>query len=246
MTSVAFIMGVVPLVFSSGAGAEIGSAMGVAVFAGMLGVTVFGLFLTPVFYTVIGASLAARGARGHAIGGPLRAGSSGGPLMHAYAELRSSDPVALGQCGVRLRAGLQSPEVPAGGDPARRPCALRGAALRSGVVGEFEDPVLDALITPALDANLDVRVAVAGVEQARAVFDERRSTGSRRVTVGAERRSARAGGPGLSRRAGATPPPIAPASTRSGRSTCSAGCARRCGPRRPTPRASRRRSTTCG
>ena len=54
MTSIAFIMGVVPLVFSSGAGAEIRSAMGVAVFSGMVGVTVFGLFLTPVFYTVIG------------------------------------------------------------------------------------------------------------------------------------------------------------------------------------------------
>ena len=54
MTSIAFIMGVVPLVFSSGAGSEIRQAMGVAVFAGMLGVTLFGLFLTPVFYTVIG------------------------------------------------------------------------------------------------------------------------------------------------------------------------------------------------
>ena len=50
MTSVAFIMGVVPLVFSSGAGSEIRQAMGIAVFAGMLGVTAFGLFLTPVFY----------------------------------------------------------------------------------------------------------------------------------------------------------------------------------------------------
>jgi multidrug efflux pump len=54
MTSVAFIMGVIPLVFSSGAGAEIRHAMGVAVFAGMLGVTVFGLFLTPVFYVSVG------------------------------------------------------------------------------------------------------------------------------------------------------------------------------------------------
>jgi multidrug efflux pump len=54
MTSVAFIMGVVPLVFATGAGFEIRRAMGVAVFAGMLGVTAFGLFLTPVFYTVVG------------------------------------------------------------------------------------------------------------------------------------------------------------------------------------------------
>src|SRR5207247_10808412 len=54
MTSIAFIMGVLPLVFSSGAGAEIRRAMGIAVFAGMLGVTSFGLFLTPVFFTFIG------------------------------------------------------------------------------------------------------------------------------------------------------------------------------------------------
>ncbi len=62
MTSVAFIMGVLPLVFATGAGFEIRRAMGVAVFAGMLGVTAFGLFLTPVFYTVVGR-LAGRVAR---------------------------------------------------------------------------------------------------------------------------------------------------------------------------------------
>ncbi len=50
MTSFAFIMGVMPLVTSHGAGAEMRYAMGVAVFSGMLGVTFFGLFLTPVFY----------------------------------------------------------------------------------------------------------------------------------------------------------------------------------------------------
>jgi multidrug efflux pump len=53
MTSIAFIMGVVPLVLSHGAGAEMRHAMGVAVFAGMLGVTFFGLFLTPVFYVLL-------------------------------------------------------------------------------------------------------------------------------------------------------------------------------------------------
>jgi multidrug efflux pump subunit AcrB len=53
MTSFAFIMGVLPLVFSSGAGAEMRHAMGVAVFSGMLGVTFFGLVLTPVFYVAL-------------------------------------------------------------------------------------------------------------------------------------------------------------------------------------------------
>ncbi|KQT11555.1 efflux RND transporter permease subunit [Ramlibacter sp. Leaf400] len=53
MTSLAFVMGVLPLVLASGAGAEMRQAMGVAVFAGMIGVTAFGLFLTPVFYVAL-------------------------------------------------------------------------------------------------------------------------------------------------------------------------------------------------
>jgi multidrug efflux pump len=53
MTSVAFIIGVVPLLLAEGAGAEMRRALGTAVFAGMLGVTAFGLFLTPVFFVVI-------------------------------------------------------------------------------------------------------------------------------------------------------------------------------------------------
>ncbi len=73
MTSIAFIMGVVPLVLSSGAGSEMRHAMGIAVFFGMLGVTLFGLFLTPVFYVGL-RKLANR---------PLRAtGSHGAPALH--------------------------------------------------------------------------------------------------------------------------------------------------------------------
>jgi multidrug efflux pump len=53
MTSFAFILGVVPLVISTGAGAEMRRTLGTAVFSGMLGVTFFGIFLTPVFYYVI-------------------------------------------------------------------------------------------------------------------------------------------------------------------------------------------------
>jgi multidrug efflux pump len=53
MTSFAFILGVVPLILSEGAGHEMRRTLGTAVFAGMLGVTLFGVFLTPVFYYVI-------------------------------------------------------------------------------------------------------------------------------------------------------------------------------------------------
>ncbi len=53
MTSFAFILGVVPLVLSTGAGAEMRRALGLAVFSGMLGVTFFGIFLTPVFFYLL-------------------------------------------------------------------------------------------------------------------------------------------------------------------------------------------------
>ena len=53
MTSFTFIFGVMPLIFATGAGAEMRQAMGTAVFFGMLGVTFFGVFFTPVFYNVI-------------------------------------------------------------------------------------------------------------------------------------------------------------------------------------------------
>ena len=53
MTSFAFILGVLPLVIAKGAGAEMDQALGTAVFAGMIGVTFFGIFFTPVFFSVI-------------------------------------------------------------------------------------------------------------------------------------------------------------------------------------------------
>jgi hypothetical protein len=53
MTSLAFILGVVPLAAATGAGAEMRQSLGTAVFFGMLGVTLFGLLFTPTFYTVV-------------------------------------------------------------------------------------------------------------------------------------------------------------------------------------------------
>ena len=70
MTSVAFIAGTVPLVLSHGAGAEVRSVTGITVFAGMLGVTLFGLFLTPVFYVSL-RKLSGRALVNH------------GPALHA-------------------------------------------------------------------------------------------------------------------------------------------------------------------
>jgi len=74
MTSIAFIAGVVPLALATGAGSEMRQAMGVAVFFGMLGVTLFGLFLTPVFYVVLRRLASRRQAR-------PAAGAASGPAM---------------------------------------------------------------------------------------------------------------------------------------------------------------------
>jgi HAE1 family hydrophobic/amphiphilic exporter-1 len=63
MTSMAFILGVVPLVLASGAGAEMRQALGTTVFSGMIGVTLFGLIFTPVFYTVIRGLVLRRAAK---------------------------------------------------------------------------------------------------------------------------------------------------------------------------------------
>ncbi|MEO6898142.1 MAG: multidrug efflux RND transporter permease subunit [Caldimonas sp.] len=60
MTSIAFCAGVLPLIFGSGAGSEMRRAMGIAVFSGMLGVTFFGIFLTPVFYVLLRSRRARR------------------------------------------------------------------------------------------------------------------------------------------------------------------------------------------
>jgi Cu/Ag efflux pump CusA len=82
MTSFAFIMGVLPLVFSSGAGAEMRHAMGVAVFSGMLGVTCFGLLLTPVFFVTI-RKLAERRAKVPVPAADVRPSAAPGEGAHA-------------------------------------------------------------------------------------------------------------------------------------------------------------------
>jgi multidrug efflux pump len=79
MTSAAFVMGVVPLAFATGAGAEMRQAMGTAVFAGMIGVTAFGLFLTPVFYVLLRRLAGNRPLKQH------------GQVPHAEAFAGSSD-----------------------------------------------------------------------------------------------------------------------------------------------------------
>jgi len=87
MTSMAFVMGVLPLVLATGAGAEMRHAMGVAVFAGMIGVTAFGIFLTPVFYVLLrrmtgNRPLKQHGEVPHDVEPLLEPGMHGGAPLH--------------------------------------------------------------------------------------------------------------------------------------------------------------------
>ena len=73
MTSIAFIAGVTPLIFGSGAGSEMRRAMGIAVFAGMLGVTLFGIFFTPLFYSLLRGITAKRRTRAQVLRSEIEA-----------------------------------------------------------------------------------------------------------------------------------------------------------------------------
>jgi len=92
MTSIAFIAGVMPLVFSFGAGAEMREAMGIAVFTGMIGVTFFGLNLTPVFYVLLRRGLARQAA-------PRRrsqSGTLGGPEVEVQSVAGNGEGAGVG------------------------------------------------------------------------------------------------------------------------------------------------------
>ena len=151
MTSIAFIMGVLPLVFSTGAGMEIRRAMGVAVFAGMFGVTVFGLFLTPVFFTFLG-NLVDRFSFRRAI--PAAATAM---MMVLF----------LGGCTLRP---YQAPAVAPVTLKQATPESFERRAYDAQWWHQFDDPVLDTLEKTAQESNHDVRIAVARFDQSRAFF----------------------------------------------------------------------------
>jgi len=177
MTSIAFIAGVFPLVTSRGAGAEMRQAMGVAVFAGMIGVTLFGLFLTPVFYTVL-----MKIGRRKAVPAPTP----------------SQIPRAVGQTiAVALIFFVLAGSAVAGpfkvGPDYKRPAEPTPNNYKAGSLGNwkegtpldqapkgawwklFGDPALNQLEENASVANQELKAAVARVDQARAVARVARS-----------------------------------------------------------------------
>lgn len=178
MTSIAFIAGVYPLVTSTGAGAEMRRAMGVAVFAGMIGVTLFGLFLTPVFYTFL--MRLGRSSRKQ----PTTTPSSIDPTLGKPGLAGGATGVIL---SILLAAGLpSSAALLTVGPNYARPTNNLPATFENEPLGEwkegrpadmiprgnwwrlFEDQELNQLQDRALAGNQDLKAAIARVEQARA------------------------------------------------------------------------------
>jgi multidrug efflux pump len=205
MTSIAFIAGVSPLVVSTGAGAEMRQAMGVAVFAGMIGVTFFGLLLTPVFYTVLmrighrraHAPAPATKSSGEAPRAPM-SGSGGDP--HAPVASPALHGILLAIAFGSLLAGCQSLaphyEPPSVTVPeAYRDVNWRDANWQEGRPADaiprgewwrlFGDPALDDLEKRASANNQDLVALAARVEIARAIIKSARSEGLPQASVDA-------------------------------------------------------------
>ncbi|MGH8056747.1 MAG: efflux transporter outer membrane subunit, partial [Candidatus Entotheonellia bacterium] len=164
MTSFAFILGVLPLFVATGAGAEMLRALGTSVFSGMLGVTFFGLFLTPVFYVVIRWLVERRREKPEP----------------AWNHVRTVVGIALVPCLLGLLSGCmvvgpnyKTPQMQA-------PDAFTNQPQEDFSRDEvetlwwrgFQDERLHQLIALALAQNHDLRVATARLREARALRSE--------------------------------------------------------------------------
>ena len=166
MTSLAFTVGVLPLMIATGAGSELRRAIGTATFWGMLGVTAFGVFLTPVFYVVLRRLAGERSRPGPdtRTSGTVSGAAAGAPLL-ALALLGS-----LGLTGCTVGPDYVQP-----GTPVPAAFVHADAEIFSSETPDvrwwrqFQDPLLEALIGQALAANHDLRIASARLEQARAL-----------------------------------------------------------------------------
>ena len=170
MTSIAFIAGVFPLVVSRGAGAEMRQAMGIAVFSGMIGVTLFGLFLTPVFYVTL-MKLGSKKKTTPAPEKPL-IGPAGTTTAVIVAALLIGSTVANASL-LTVGPDYQTPTnaIPAAYKAGEYGDWKQGQPLDNVPKGSwwqvFGDTNLDALESQAMQANQQLKAAVARVDQAR-------------------------------------------------------------------------------
>jgi multidrug efflux system outer membrane protein len=192
MTSVAFIAGVSPLVVSRGAGSEMRQAMGVAVFAGMIGVTCFGLLLTPVFYTAlmrIGHRRAHDAERRKSTDAPESIDDHRArPRVSAAAH-----GILIAIAGALLFGGCRSMAPEYARPEVATPDAYRDVDWQKGNPSDalprgewwmiFDDPALDALELQAGANNQDLLAASARIDQARQIVRIARSEGLPSVTL---------------------------------------------------------------
>jgi len=171
MTSIAFIAGVFPLVVSTGAGSEMRRAMGVAVFAGMIGVTFFGLLLTPLFYALLlrigwKKSHEPKPAPVHGESGPHGLSPATGHVV----GLIALPLLFLASCA-SVGPDYARPEVPAAAawkDPAHATPMTADSIPRGAWWKLFGDAQLNALQERAAVGNQDMKAALARIEQALA------------------------------------------------------------------------------
>jgi hydrophobe/amphiphile efflux-1 (HAE1) family protein/NodT family efflux transporter outer membrane factor (OMF) lipoprotein len=188
MTSIAFIAGVFPLVISTGAGAEMRHAMGVAVFSGMIGVTIFGLFLTPVFYVV----LMTLGVKKTAPKSTPTSAPSHGSTGSALPGTSTAIITILVALGFALSTSSLSAGTLTIGPDYKRPTNAVPSEFRDATATwkeakpadaqpkgrwweVFGDRALNALIERATTNNQSLRAAVARYDQARAAARSSRS-----------------------------------------------------------------------
>ncbi|MDB5820435.1 MAG: efflux system, outer rane lipoprotein NodT family, partial [Rhizobacter sp.] len=195
MTSLAFIMGVLPLVLATGAGSEMRKAMGVAVFAGMIGVTAFGLFLTPVFYVLLRRMAGNKPLKVHGaalIGTLVVAGALAGCSIAPSTPASFDSPTQFKELATSasFSGSASAPVVSADGR------WTKAAPAESQPRGQwwlaFADPVMNALVERAGDGNADIQQAASRLAEARALA--RSVDANRSVQVGL--------GAGVSRQAG--------------------------------------------
>jgi multidrug efflux pump len=164
MTSFAFILGVLPLFVATGAGAEMLRALGTSVLSGMLGVTFFGLFLTPVFYVVIRWFVERRQEK-------PEPSSNHVPTVMAIVLV----PCVLGLLSGCMLVGpdYKTPPTPM---PAAFTNQIEEGLSTGGVETAwwrgFRDPELNQMVEQALANNHDLRVATARIREARALLSE--------------------------------------------------------------------------
>jgi multidrug efflux pump len=167
MTSFAFVLGVVPLLIAEGAGAEMRQALGTSVFSGMLGVTFFGLVLTPVFYVVIRWFIERKHRK-------IERQHEKQPVAQAtHIMLMLLVPTLLGLVNGCKAVGpnYSEPAVPVPTEFANQEQpGMSTAAVEVVWWRGFQDEELNQLVAEALTNNHDIRIATARLQEARALL----------------------------------------------------------------------------